>query len=465
MGDIRGFLKFKRKICEHRPVCDRVKDFSDVAVQRSENNSVEQSARCMDCGTPFCQSGCPVGNYIPEWNDFVFAGQWKKAMDLLFATNNLPEVTGRLCPAPCEYACVLGINDDPVTIRENELAIIEYAFKHGFIRPEPPKTRTGKKIAVVGSGPAGLAAADQLNKAGHTVTVFERDAAIGGIMRYGIPDFKLEKCVLDRRVEIWGKEGIIFKTGTYIGKEFAAARLLEEFDAVCLACGSRVPRDIKVEGRELKGIHFAMDYLIQSNRAVAGGKIPDSELINAAGKNVIVIGGGDTGSDCVGTAIRQGAKSVAQLEILPKPPVDRPAEMPWPMYPVILKTSSSHQEGVDRHWKVTTKKFVGNNGSVKKLVVSKATGSESEMTAELVILAMGFLYPEKTGIIESLGLELDQRGNVKTGDDYMTSKDKVFSAGDMRRGQSLVVWAIAEGRRAAYGIDKFLMGKSNLPVM
>lgn len=457
MGDIKGFLKFRRKISEYRQPCERVKDFKDVLVLRSERDSMEQSSRCMDCGTAFCNWGCPIGNYIPEWNDLVFRGQWQEAFEILDATNNLPEITGRICPALCEYACVLGINDDPITIRDNELAVIEYAFKKGFVRPRPPKKRTGKKVAIIGSGPSGLSCAAQLNKAGHKATVYEKDDKIGGIMRYGIPDFKLEKWILDRRIDFWKKEGIKFVTSTLIQE------LPKGFDAVCLAGGSRVPRDLKIKGRELKGIHFAMDFLIQSNKRVAGYKIPDKELIDAKGKKVVVIGGGDTGADCVGTANRQGAKSVTQIEIMPKPPEMRPTDQPWPKYPNILKTSTSHGEGCTREWSVLTKEFIGENGHVIKLscdrvnqAMNEISGSGFEIEADMVILALGFVHPEP---IKNLDLELDKRGNIKTDDNYMTSKKGVFSAGDMRRGQSLIVWAICEGRAAAEAIDKFLTKK------
>lgn len=478
MGDIKGFLKHRREHSEYRETCERVRDYRDVTVQRAEKLSVEQASRCMDCGTPFCHWGCPIGNFIPEWNDLVYNLEWDRAVELLLSTNNIPEITGRLCPAPCEYSCVLGINDEPVTIRENELAIIEHGFRNGLVKANPPAVRTGKKVAVVGSGPSGLACADQLNKAGHSVTVFERDAKAGGILRYGIPDFKLEKCFIDRHLEIWAKEGIDFRPSTAVGGDYPVEKLLQEFDAVCLACGSRVPRDMKIEGRELSGIYFAMDYLTQSNRRVSGEKF-DGAPIDAKGKKVVVIGGGDTGSDCMGTAHRQGAASVAQIEILPKPSECRPADQPWPKYPTLFKTTSSHLEGGDRHFSVSTKKFIGENGALKKLVVSRVEfsrdakncmvmkevpGSEFEIEADMAVLAMGFLHHEKP-VSEQLGLELDQRGNVKTGPDFKTSRDKIFSAGDMRRGQSLIVWAVSEGRRAAHNIDKFLMGKTNLPAL
>jgi glutamate synthase (NADPH/NADH) small chain len=432
----------------------------------------------MDCGTPFCHSGCPVGNYIPEWNDAVFRGQWKKAFDLLQATNNMPEITGRICPALCEYACVLGINDDPVTIRENELAIIEHAFKEGWVKPKPPKKRTGKEIAIIGSGPAGLSCAAQLNQAGHRVVVFEKDDKIGGILRYGIPDFKLEKKIMDRRINIWKKEGVEFRTRINAGLDFPASKLLKEFDAVCLAGGSRLPRDLNIQGREFKGIHFAMDYLVQANKRLQGEKIPVQELIDAQGKKVVVIGGGDTGADCVGVAHRQRAGCVVQIELLPQPPECRTTDYPWPKYPMILKASSSHEEGGERKWSILTKKFIGENGKLKRLscvkvefkketnacpVMQEIPGTEFEIEADLVILALGFLGPEKKGLPEGFGLEFDSRGNVRTDENYRTSVKNVFSAGDMRRGQSLIVNAISEGRRAAYCMDKYLMGISRLP--
>jgi len=482
MGDPHGFLKIKRKKTEYRPVCERILDFQDVTILRPEEISKTQASRCMDCGTPFCHYGCPVGNYIPEWNDLLYKGQWEKAFDLLQATNNLPEITGRLCPAPCEYSCVLGINDDPVTIRENELSIIEHAFQTNYIKANPPKQRTGKKVAIIGSGPAGLACADQLNKAGHYVTVFEKFNKPGGILRYGVPDFKLEKWILDRRLTLLKEEGIEFKTGINVGVDYPAKKLLKDFDAICLTGGSRVPRDLKIEGRELNGIHFAMDYLIQSNMRISGERsFSAEELIDAKNKKVLVIGGGDTGSDCVGVAHRQGANCVVQIELLPQPPAGRTEQYPWPKYPMILKTTSSHEEGGKRYWSILTKRFNGENGKVKSVtcirvdfserdakgnpVMKEIPGTQFLIEADLIILALGFLHPEHKWLIEDLNLELDERGNVKTDSNYKTSMDKVFCAGDMHRGQSLVVWAISEGRKAAYNIDKFLMGKSELPVI
>ena len=481
MGDLKGFLKVKRQTGNYRPVCERVKDFNEVNVLRSESQIKDQSSRCMDCGTPFCHSGCPIGNYIPEWNDLVFHNHWEKASGLLKAANNLPEITGRICPALCEYACVLGINDDPVTIRENELAIVEAGFKNGLIKARQIKNRTGKKIAIIGSGPAGLSCAAQLNQAGHKVTVFERDIQPGGILRYGIPDFKLQKHILDRRIDIWKKEGVVFKTGINVGVDYSANKLLKDFDAVCLAGGARVPRDLLIEGRELKGIYFAMDYLSQSNRRVSKEIISPESLIDAKNKKVVIIGGGDSGADCVGTAHRQGASCVVQIEVLPQPAECRPLTQPWPGYPSLLKVSSSHEEGGQRHWAVLTKRFNGEKGLVKKLscvkvgfnktsgktcsAMQEIAGSEFEINADLVILAVGFLHPEHSGLLDDLQVKFDQRGNVFTQENYMTSVEKTFSAGDMRRGQSLVVWAISEGRRCAYFMDKYLMQESNLPII
>jgi glutamate synthase (NADPH/NADH) small chain len=467
MGDVRGFLKVKKQAAKYRPVCERIKDYREVMSLRSDEISCEQASRCMDCGTPFCHWGCPIGNYIPEWNDLVFRGQWQKAFALLEATNNLPEITGRLCPALCEYACVLGINDDPVTIRENELDIIEYAFKTGLIKPRRLKKRTGKEIAVVGSGPAGLACADQLNQAGHLVVVFEKSARPGGLLRYGIPDFKLQKWILDRRLEVLKKEGIVFVSGMNVGRDYPIDKLSKDFSAVCLATGSSVPRDLNIEGKELKGIHFALDYLIQANKRVSGEKIVADKLIDAKDKKMVVIGGGDTGADCVGTAHRQGAKCVVQIELLAKPPECRTPDYPWPKYPLVCKTSTSHEEGGIREWSVSTKKFIGENGWIKKLLCQRVNqetaGREFEIEADLVVIAMGFLHPEHNELVKDLGLELDTKGNVKTDENYMTKVSGIVSAGDMHRGQSLVVWAISEGRRAAHCIDKYLMGRSNLP--
>lgn len=479
MGDPRGFIKTRRQEANYRPVCERIKDYAPVAVLKHETVSQKQASRCMDCSTPFCHWGCPLGNYIPEWNDLMFRGFWQRAFDLLEATNNMSEITGRICPALCEYACVLGINDDAVTVRENELAIIEHAFADGFISPRTLMRRTDKRVAVIGSGPAGLSCAAQLNRAGHHVTVFEKDDKIGGLLRYGIPDFKLEKKILDRRIAIWRKEGIMFKANTDIGSERSVSKILKDFDAVCLACGARVPRDLVLEGRNLKNIHFAMDYLIQANRRAAGEKVPADKLISAQGKKVLVIGGGDTSADCVGTAHRQQAACAVQIEILPQPAECRTEGYPWPRYPLLLKVTSSHEEGGARQWCVSAKKFEGEGGFVKKVkcsrvefaktpgdscpVMKEIPGSDFDIEADLVLLAIGFLHPEHSGLVKTLQLELDEKGNILTNDNFMTSRDKVFSAGDMRRGQSLVVWAMAEGRRAARAMDVFLMGRSELP--
>ncbi|MFA5104041.1 MAG: glutamate synthase subunit beta [Candidatus Margulisiibacteriota bacterium] len=471
MADPKGFLKVKRNTCQTRPASERIKDYREIVILKSKTQSEEQASRCMDCGTPFCHSSCPVGNLIPEWNDEMYRGNWQKAFTALQLTNNFPEITGRICPSLCEYGCVLGYNDDPVTVRENELSIIEEAFKNGHVKPAPPKKRTGKKVAVIGSGPAGLASADQLNKYGHSVTVFEKDDQPGGILRYGIPDFKLEKHIIDRRLALLKKEGVVFKTGVDVGEEYSAKEIVSQFDAVCIAIGSRTPRDINIEGRSLGGIHFAMDYLCQSNRRISGEKVYSSP-IDACGKKVLVIGGGDTGSDCVGTANRQGALSVTQIEIMPKPPVCRTEEMPWPKYPMLLKTSTSHEEGAKRQWSILTKKFEGENGTVKRVVctnvefvfdkdkfcqvMKEIPGSEFVIEADLIVLALGFVHPERDGIVKDLNLKLDVRGNILTGPDYMTSKKPVFAAGDSRRGASLVVWAIYEGRQAAESIDRYL---------
>ena len=477
MGKPTGFMEFTREGPTRRPVDERVKDWQEVYQPFPVLKLMEQGARCMDCGVPFCHTGCPLGNIIPDWNDLVYRGQWQEAIRRLHATNNFPEFTGRLCPAPCEEACVLGINEPPVTIKNIENSIVERAFAEGWVVPEPPAKRTGKKVAIVGSGPAGLACAQQLNRAGHLVTVFERADRVGGLLRYGIPEFKMEKRVLDRRLAILEAEGIVFKTNASIGGNVPADQLKREFDAVVLAAGSTLPRDLPVPGRELKGIHFAMDFLPLQNKRCEGDQVPESEFISAAGKNVIIIGGGDTGVDCLGTVHRQGCKSVVQLELLPKPPPGRDATMPWPYWPTILRTSSAHDEGGQRDWSVATKQFTGANGSVEKLhavrldwvkdngrdVMREVPGSEFTLDAELVLLAMGFLGPERKGMLEQLGVEIDPRGNVNADENYMTTVPGVFAAGDARRGQSLIVWAIWEGREAAVGVDKYLMGHSDLP--
>ncbi len=481
MGEERGFLKLGRQGNFCREVSSRRGDFKEVFSIRPEAQSLQQASRCMDCSTPFCHWSCPLGNYIPEWNDAVFQGNWEQALTLLEATNNLPEITGRVCPGMCEYSCVLGLNDDPVTVRENELAIIEEGFKNKLIKPRPVVERTGKKIAVIGSGPAGLSCAAQLNQAGHNVVVFERHSKPGGILRYGIPDFKLAKQVLDRRIDIWKEEGVVFKTEVQVGVDYPSGKLLEDFDAVCLACGSGQPRDLLIEGRELKGIHFAMDYLSQANRRLSNEYVRPAELIDASGKHVVIIGGGDSGADCLGTAHRQGAVCVSQIEILPQPPECRSAQQPWPKYPALLKVSTSHQEGGQRYWAVSTKSFVGQKGQIKKVVCTKVEfqqlstqacpimqeipGSEFEIEADLVIIAVGFLHPEHSGLLNDLQIQFDQRGNILTQENYSTNLEKIFSAGDARRGQSLVVWAVAEGRRCAYFMDKYLMGQSNLPII
>lgn len=479
--DVHAFLKIGRRHEEYRPVYERLKDYKHVAVARSDEETASQTSRCMDCGVPFCHWACPIGNIIPEWNDRMMMGDRRRAFELLDTTNILPEVTGRVCPAPCEYSCVLGINDDPVSIRENELGIIEHAFREGIITPRPPAQRTGKKVAVVGSGPSGIACAAQLNRAGHTVTVIEKEKHAGGIMRYGIPDFKLEKWILDRRIDLLTKEGITFITGTEAGSPaFPASKLTAEFDAVCLAGGAKKPRDLAIPGRELTGIYFAMQYLTQSNRRVSGEAFGEG-VIDAQDKNVVVIGGGDTGSDCVGTANRQCARSVVQIEVLPMPPDARTDIYPWPKFPMLLKTTSSHEEGVVRDWAVLTKRFIGVNGAVKKIecvrvdfsqkdakgapIMKEVPHSSFTIDADLVLLSIGFLGAVREGMITDLGVTLDERGNVKTDANGMTNVNGVFSAGDMRRGQSLIVWAISEGRRTARCIDEYLMGASDLPVM
>jgi glutamate synthase (NADPH) small chain len=475
MGKPNGFLETGRSLPEKRDVSTRVKDYYEVEGDINESLTNKQASRCMDCGVPFCHHGCPLGNNIPDFNEAVYQGNWKLAYEILVSTNNFPEFTGRICPAPCEASCVLGINKPPVTIEYIEKSIIEKAFADGLVTARVPSARSGKKVAVIGSGPAGLAAAAQLNYAGHSVTVFEKADEIGGLLRYGIPDFKLDKRIVTRRIELMKEEGVKFQVNANVGVNIPLKRLQEEFDAIVLCGGSTIPRDLPIPGRDLKGVHFAMDYLTQQNERVADKKIKGEEIW-ATNKDVVVIGGGDTGSDCVGTANRHAAKSVTQIEILTKPPTDRTASMPWPNWPMILRTSSSHEEGCDRHWSIVTKEFVGDSkGNLKglkivdvewkvregKSVFEEVKGSEREIPCELALLAMGFLYPQRQGLLQQLGVELDERGNIRC-TNYQTSADGVFSAGDMRRGQSLVVWAITEGREAARAVDEFLSGKSLL---
>lgn len=473
MADASGFLKIKRKEAGNRPINERIADHSEVEQVLNSEDRMLQAARCMDCGTPYCHWGCPVDNLIPEWNDLLYKGDWKGAFMRLAATNNFPEFTGRICPAPCEHACVLNINQEPVTIRENEVAIIERAFAEGYIKPEPPKTRTGKKVAVIGSGPAGMAAADLLNKSGHLVTLFEKDEKAGGLLRFGIPDFKLSKATVDRRLNLMMKEGVIIRTGVTIGKDISGKEIMDQFDAICIAIGASHPRDIVVEGRELSGIHYAMDFLSLQNRVNSGIISASSHVINAEGKNVIVIGGGDTGSDCVGTAIRQKALSVTQIEIMPKPPASRQVNNPWPYFGKILKTSTSQEEGCERYWNISTVKFHGVENRVKGIEVEEVSwnqvnekytmltvkDSRRVIDADLVLLAMGFVHPALDGLLSELEIELDQRKNVKVDKDHLTSRQKVFAAGDTINGATLVVTAIASGRKVARGIDTFLRKK------
>ena len=489
MGKPTGFQEFSRELPGKTPVEDRLHHYKEFVERYTDQKLNQQAARCMDCGVPFCHSGCPLGNIIPEFNDAVYRQSWKEAYEILSSTNNFPEFTGRICPAPCESACVLGINQPAITIEEIEKHIIEIAFEKGLVVAKKPNVRSGKKVAVVGSGPAGLAAAAQLNHAGHLVTVFERDDAPGGLLRYGIPDFKLEKWVIDRRIAVMEEEGVVFRCNANVGVNVSVNDLFREFNSIVLAGGSTIPRNLDIPGRELKGVHYAMEFLKQQNKRVAmkdpfeKANIESNiapEDISAAGKNVLVIGGGDTGSDCVGTSNRHGANSVTQFELLPKPPNERIEIMPWPTYPMTLKTTSSHEEGCDRMWSVTTKAFIGdNNGNLKALKIAdlewkfgeegrpasfvEVPDSEREIPCELALLAMGFLYPQRQGILEELDVELDERGNVKaTEKDYLTNIAKVFSCGDMRRGQSLVVWAISEGRECARHVDEYLTGHSRL---
>lgn len=471
MGDPKGFMTVTRQNAGYRPAKERIYDYGEVEQTLNEKDRRLQASRCMDCGIPFCHWGCPVGSKIPEWQDALYRGDKKEAYYILQSTNSFPEITGRVCPAPCEKSCVLEIHEEPVTIRENECATIEQAFEAGLVTPNPPLTRTGKKVAVIGSGPAGLSAADLLNQAGHLVTVYEKNDAIGGLLRYGIPDFKLNKRVIDRRLSIFVDEGIEFKTGVTVGEDVTKEQLLKEYDAVLLAVGAENPRNLPVEGRDLDGVHFAMDFLTRQNKIVAGQKLAENEMISAKGKNVLVIGGGDTGSDCVGTSIRQQAKSVTQIEILPKPAEKRGDNDPWPYWPNILRTSSSHEEGCERRWSLSTKRFIGENGKLKQAEIvqvewekdetgrfkmNEISGTNELLDVDLVLLSMGFTQPVHNGLLDTLGVEYDQRGNVKVDENKQTSVQKVFAAGDSEKGASLVVHAIEAGKVAARGIDAFL---------
>lgn len=480
MGKVTGFLEYERTAPAKQDPRSRIEHYNEFVQQREAENLNHEAARCMDCGVPFCMSGCPLGNVIPEFNEAVYKGEWELASNILLSTNNFPEFTGRICPAPCESACVLGINKSPVSIEEIEKHIIEIAFAKGYIKAEPPLIRTGKKVAVIGSGPAGLAAAAQLNKAGHEVTVFERDDTPGGLLNYGIPDFKLQKDVVRRRINLMEKEGVVFKCNANVGQNVEISTLLREYQSIVLAGGSTVPRDLPIKGRGAKGVHFAMDFLKQSNKKVRNFPII-GDPISAMGKDVIVIGGGDTGSDCIGTSNRQGAKSVMQFEIMPMPPEKRTPNMPWPTFPMLLKVTSSHEEGCTRAWGINSKEFIMDeagqleglkivevewemDASGRALNFKEVPGTERELPCQLVLLAMGFMHPQKEGLLEKLGVDLDNRGNVKAAEGkYQTSIPKIFSAGDMRRGQSLVVWAISEGREAARKVDEYLMDYSKLP--
>ena len=479
MGKPTGFLEFTREMPGKRPVQERKNDYKEFISLYSPDQLNQQAARCMNCGIPFCHHGCPLGNIIPEFNDAVYRKDWQEAYDILSSTNNFPEFTGRICPAPCESACVLGINQPAVAIEEIEKHIVEIAFQKGYVKSHKINVRTGKKVAVVGSGPAGLAAAAQLNYAGHSVTVFERDDAPGGLLRYGIPDFKLEKWVVERRIKLLEEEGVLFRCNAEVGITVSINDLLREFHAIVLAGGSTIPRDLNIPGRDLKGIHFAMDFLKQQNQRVSELTVQGEDIL-AGRKNVVVIGGGDTGSDCVGTSNRHHAKSITQFELLPQPPKARTAHMPWPSYPMTLKTSSSHEEGCERQWAIATKEFIGDDmGNLRALKIVdlewkfteddkparfvEIPGSEREIACEMALLAMGFVHPQHAGLLNELGIELDEKGNVKaTEKSYQTNIAKVFAAGDMRRGQSLVVWAISEGRECARKVDEYLVGSSFL---
>jgi len=479
MGKPTGFLEIERHERDTAPVAERLKHYREFVQPLPEDELKRQGARCMDCGVPYCHEGCPVNNIIPDWNDLVYRGDWRQANQVLHSTNNFPEFTGRICPAPCEAACTLNIRDNPVTIKTIECAIVDRAWAEGWIEPDVPRHRTFKRVAVVGSGPAGLACAQQLARAGHDVTVFEKNARVGGLLRYGIPDFKMEKRLIDRRMAQMRAEGVEFHSNIHVGTTIPARQVVKEFDAVVLAIGSEVPRELQAEGRELDGVHFAMDFLTQQNRRVGGEFIADNRPILASGKRVVVIGGGDTGSDCIGTSTRQGAKSILQIEILPKPPDKENKGLSWPDWPLKLRTSSSQQEGCERDWAIATKRVLGRDGAVVGLVcarmewagdkdgrsvLSEVAGSEFTVEADLVLLAMGFVHPVHQGLVEDLKVALDERGNVRANvADYQSSTPKVFACGDTRRGQSLVVWAIREGRQCARAVDEFLMGSSDLP--
>lgn len=479
MGKTTGFMEITRQERKYAPAADRIHHYQEFIIPLTEAGVSRQGARCMDCGIPFCHQGCPINNIIPDWNDLVYRGRWREALAVLHSTNNFPEFTGRICPAPCEAACTLNLNDEPVTIKTIECAIIDKAWEEAWIVPQIPSHRSGKRVAIVGSGPAGLACAQQLARAGHEVVVYEKNDRIGGLLRYGIPDFKMEKQLIDRRMAQMQAEGVKFRPNTHIGVDMPALRLVEEFDAIVLTGGAEKPRDLPIPGRELPGIYFAMEFLPQQNRRVAGDDLPEELTISATNKHVIVIGGGDTGSDCIGTSVRHGAASVTQLEILPKPPVKENKELTWPNWPNKLRSSSSHEEGCQRDWSVVTKAFSDRQGQVNKVqlvrvdwqpdeqgrwLMSEIPGSEFELKADLVLLAMGFVHPIHEGMLQELGVALDGRGNVQANTrHHKTSIDKVFVAGDMRRGQSLVVWAIREGRQAARAVDEFLMGYSELP--
>ncbi len=470
MGKVTGFLEIERQDRKYKPAADRIRHYNEFVIPLSEEATKSQAARCMNCGIPYCHTGCPVNNQIPDWNDLVYNGNWEEASRNLHSTNNFPEFTGRVCPAPCEASCTLNIDDNPVTIKTIECAIVDKAWENGWLKPESYGDKTGKKVAVIGSGPAGMAAAQQLARAGHSVHLFEKNPKAGGLMRYGIPDFKMEKHLIDRRVAQMEAEGVTFHYGTHIGVTQDAVQLVDSFDAVLLSGGAEHPRDLAIPGRDLDGIHFAMDFLPQQNRRVSKESLTNTPIL-AGGKHVVVIGGGDTGSDCIGTSVRQGALSVTQLEVMPKPPDKENKALTWPNWPLKLRTSSSHQEGAERDFSVATKSFTGADGQVKKLLcvrlgpdMKEIPGSEFELKTDLVLLAMGFVSPVHEGMLQQLGVRLDTRGNAEANvKNYATSVGKVFAAGDMRRGQSLVVWAIREGRQAARAVDEFLMGSSDLP--